>query len=127
MKDSFDKDLAGLVSQEEAAKAAYDQLMAAKAIERKTVQIGEMSVEIVNMKNDLTDSEQALIDDKKFLQDLEKNCATKTKEMEEIRKTRALELQAIAETIKILNDNDALELFKKTLPSASFLQVRETM
>ena len=29
---------------------------------------------------------------------------------------------AISDTIKILNDDDALELFKKTLPSASLLQ-----
>jgi hypothetical protein len=29
---------------------------------------------------------------------------------------------AIADTIKILNDDDALDLFKKTLPSSSFLQ-----
>merc|ERR1719191_377974 len=35
---------------------------------------------------------------------------------------------ALADTIKILNDDDALELFKKTLPSASssFLQLGVT-
>jgi len=38
-------------------------------------------------------------------------------------KTRADELVALADTIKILNDDDALELFKKTLPSA-FVQVQ---
>jgi len=40
-------------------------------------------------------------------------------------KTRAEELATIAETIEILNSDDALELFKKTLPSpsASFVQV----
>jgi chromosome segregation ATPase len=41
-------------------------------------------------------------------------------------KTRNEELSAIAETIKILNDDDALELFKKTLPApsaASLVQV----
>merc|ERR1719159_1135167 len=36
---------------------------------------------------------------------------------------RADELVAIGETIKILNDDDALDLFKKTLPSPSLLQV----
>merc|ERR1719478_194960 len=87
------------------------------AIERKTKIIGELSVEIVHMKNSLTDAEQALIEDKKFLADLEKNCGTKTKEWEERVKARAQELVAVADTIKILNDDDALELFKKTLPS----------
>merc|ERR1719335_321836 len=41
-------------------------------------------------------------------------------------KTRQEELLVIADTIKILNDDDALDLFKKTLPSASFLQVMVT-
>jgi len=43
---------------------------------------------------------------------------------EENVKYRTQELAALADTIKVLNDDDALELFKKTLPgSASFLQV----
>jgi septal ring factor EnvC (AmiA/AmiB activator) len=43
-------------------------------------------------------------------------------------KTRNEELLALAETIKLLNDDDALELFKKTLPapSASLMQVQVT-
>merc|ERR1719409_240811 len=40
---------------------------------------------------------------------------------------RSDEIVAIAETIKILNDDDALELFKKTLPSPSLLQTRVGM
>merc|ERR1719482_725876 len=57
---------------------------------------------------------------------MEKNCAAKEAEWEVIVKTRSEELLALAETIKILNDDDALELFKKTLPgaSASFVQVK---
>merc|ERR1719420_2003642 len=39
---------------------------------------------------------------------------------------RSEELVALADTIKILNDDDALELFKKTLPgSASFVQLED--
>jgi chromosome segregation ATPase len=43
-------------------------------------------------------------------------------------KTRGEELVALSETIKILNDDDSLELFKKTLPGASaiLLQVEVT-
>jgi hypothetical protein len=60
------------------------------------------------------------------LADLDKNCAARTAEWEVVVKTRADELAALAETIKILNDDDALDLFKKTLPSpsASFMQIR---
>merc|ERR1740130_1182573 len=36
-----------------------------------------------------------------------------------------MEAVALADTIKVLNDDDALELFKKTLPGASsFMQVQ---
>merc|ERR1719456_924368 len=92
-------------------------------IEEKLTRIGELGVEVVNMKEDLEDTKKALEEDKKFLADLKKNCATKEAEWEERCKTRADEILAIAETIKILNDDDALELFKKTLPSPSLLQV----
>merc|ERR1719226_169011 len=94
-------------------------------IEEKLTRIAELKVEIATMKNDLTDTEEGLIEDKKFLADLEKNCATKEKEWAEICKMRQLELVALADTIKILNDDDALELFKKTLPS-SFVQIQVT-
>merc|ERR1719217_1835510 len=50
-------------------------------------------------------------------------CAKKKKEWELRCKMQAEELLALADTIKILNDDDSLELFKKTLPSASLLQV----
>merc|ERR1711933_39950 len=92
-----------------------------KSIEVKTSRVGDLAVKIVEMKNDLSDTEESLIENKKFLADLEKNCATKTKEWEEIVKTRSEELVALADTIKILNDDDALELFKKTLPGAASL------
>merc|ERR1719163_2019661 len=91
------------------------------AVETKMARSGDLSVKIVQMKNDLGDTEEALIEDKAFLKDLEKTCATKTAEWEEIVKTRNEELLALADTIKVLNDDDALELFKKTLPSSSLL------
>jgi len=57
---------------------------------------------------------------------LDENCATKKKEWDAIQANRAEELVALADTIKVLNDDDALDLFKKTLPSASFMQVQRT-
>merc|ERR1719316_736808 len=135
MGDTMAKDIADLIAQEEAAKKAYDELMAAKqkevdsltkAIEEKTKRLGEVGIELVNLKEDLDDTSEMLMEDKKFLADLEKNCEAKAKEWELRCKTRQEELLAIADTIKILNDDDALELFKKTLPSASLLQVQVT-
>merc|ERR1719162_496138 len=88
--------------------------------------VGELAVEIVQMKNDLGDTAEALVEDKKFLADMEKTCATKTAEWDVIVKTRNEELLALADTIKVLNDDDVLELMKKTLPgaSASFVQLK---
>merc|ERR1719189_3499995 len=80
------------------------------------------------MKQDLSDTQDALAEDQQFLAELQKGCATKTAEWEERSKTRPAELVALADTIKVLNDDDALEIFKSTLPSssASLLQVRAT-
>jgi len=135
MSDTMKANLADATATEEASIAAFDQLVAAKnkeiealtaSIEDKTTAIGELGVQIVQMKEDLSDAEDGLMDDKKFLADLEKNCATKEKEWAEICKLRSEELLALADTIKMLNDDDALELFKKTLPgsSASFMQMQ---
>merc|ERR1719426_310256 len=76
------------------------------------------------MKEDVDDTTASFMEDQKFLADLDKNCAQKEKEWAERQKTRQEELLAIADTIKILNDDDALELFKKTLPSTSLLQLK---
>merc|ERR1719265_1995310 len=134
MHDEMSKDIADQDAAEKAAIAAYDELMAAKtrevnaltkALEEKMTRVGELAVEIVQMKNDAGDTAEALVEDKKFLADLEKNCATKTAEWDEIVKTRNEELLALADTIKVLNDDDALELFKKTLPgAASFVEFK---
>merc|ERR1719446_1574243 len=127
-------DTAEETATENAAIKAYEELMAAKtkevnsltkAIESKMTRVGELAVEITQMKNDLGDTAEALEEDKKFLADMKKNCATKEAEWETIVKTRNEELLALADTIKVLNDDDSLELFKKTLPgSASFMQVQ---
>merc|ERR1719171_2833171 len=92
------------------------------SIEKKTQRVGELDLSIVRMKQELTEEEAALVEDQKFLKDLDSDCATKSKEMELRVKTRSEELVAIHDTIKILNDDDALEMFKKTLPSSSFVQ-----
>jgi len=121
------KSLADITAEEQSSIQTYEELVKAKlkevealtsSVESKTEQIGELGVQIVQMKNDLSDTQAALEQDRKFQADLQKGCSTKTSEWEERSKTRADELVALGETIKVLNDDDALELFKKTLPSA---------
>merc|ERR1719377_94205 len=138
MLSTMSKSLSEAESQEADSVKTYEELMAAKSkevgaltksIESKTKRVGELAVEIVQMKQDLSDTQQALEEDKKFLRDMDKNCAAKTSEFEANMKMRGEELVALADTIKVLNDDDALELSKKTLPSASsssFVQVEES-
>merc|ERR1719321_1587918 len=133
MKDEMEKDLAETEEAEKNAQAEFEALVAAKekeidaasaAIESKMTRVAELGVELATSKNDLEDTKEALGEDKGFLADLGKTCETKKKEWAEYQKMQAMELTALAETIKILNDDDALELFKKTLPSASLLQMK---
>eukprot|EP00747_Dinoflagellata_sp_TGD_P160205 gnl/TRDRNA2_/TRDRNA2_177952_c3_seq7.p1 gnl/TRDRNA2_/TRDRNA2_177952_c3~~gnl/TRDRNA2_/TRDRNA2_177952_c3_seq7.p1 ORF type:complete len:651 (+),score=246.87 gnl/TRDRNA2_/TRDRNA2_177952_c3_seq7:251-1954(+) len=93
-------------------------------IEEKLVRTGELAVKITELKNELEDTQESLSEDEKMLNGLEEKCAAKKKEWAERQKLRQEELLAIADTIKILNDDDALELFKKTLPGSSLLQVK---
>jgi len=134
--EEMQKDLADAESQETTAVSDFEELVKAKSkeiealtksIEEKMERLGELGVGLAEMKNDGGDNANSLEDDKKFLADLKKNCGTKEGEYEQIKKSRAEELLALADTIKMLNDDDSLELFKKTLPSASsFMQVTST-
>merc|ERR1719305_155401 len=119
---------------EESAIAAFEELKAAKAkeitalqasIESKMTRVGDLAVKTAEMENDLEDTREDLAESKKFLADLDVNCENKKKEWAAYQKMQGEELLALAETIKVLNDDDALELFKKTLPGsgASLLQV----
>merc|ERR1719446_2032220 len=122
MGDEMKADLKDAVEKEEAAVAAYEELMAAKKKE-----VNALPKMIEEKLTRIGDTGESLEEDKKFLADLDKNCDEKQKLYEENVKYRTQELAALADTIKILNDDDALELFKKTLPGASsFVQVDVT-
>merc|ERR1719436_734144 len=120
------------------AAANHKELMAAKSkevetlqaqIEDKSARVGNLGVEIAEMGNDVEDTSEALAADEEFLKELDVGCKTKAADWEKVKKSRAEELLALAETIKVLNDDEALDLFKKTLPSAasaSFVQLQVT-
>jgi len=137
MLDEMHAGYADATKTEEEAISAHAQLMDAKtkqknlasqAIEAKLTKVAELGVSIAQMKNDLGDTSEALEADQQFSANLKEDCEKKAKEWEERSKLRAEELVALADTIKVLNDDDALELFKATLPSASasFMQVQVT-
>jgi len=128
IREDFQKSLDEVVGTEQDSVKVYEELMSAKtkqvdalgaAVEKKIARTGDLQVSIANMKNDLTESEAALVADQKLASEITSSCDSKAAEWQERLKTRGEELVAIHETIKILNDDDALELFKKTLPGAS--------
>jgi len=137
IKNEMTEDKKEIIHQEEEANHAFEERMDSKkkevgalkkVIENKLDRVGRLGVEIASMKGDLEDSSGSLEEDKAFLKNMEKNCKEKTAIHEQEKKMRAQEIVALADTIKILNDDDALELFKKTLPGTaeSFLQLQTT-
>jgi len=131
MKDTMNKDLDDVTGTEGQAITDYNALISAKAkeiaantkaIESKTARLGQTNVDIVNIEEGLDDTTKAMLADQKFLANLDNSCDTKKKEFEDRSQTRTQELVALADTIRLLNDDDSLELFKATLPSPSLLQ-----
>jgi hypothetical protein len=130
MKDDMEAELKEAIATEEKSIAGFTDLkaskekeieMATEAIETKMGRAGEVAVSVVQSQDALEDAQEEAADTTKFLATLEKDCATKTAEQGERDKLRAMEISAISEAIGILNDDDALDVFKKALPS-SFAQ-----
>merc|ERR1719224_298867 len=124
LKDEMDKDLNGAVGDEEAAAKGFEELAGAKkdeiaaageAIESKTVRSGDLAVSVTTTADDIEDTTAEMKDTEAFLANLSSQCALKKKEWAARQKMRAEEISAISEAIKVLNDDDALDLFKKTL------------
>merc|ERR1719199_1297580 len=139
MKDEMDKDLGGAVKDEEGAAKGFAAMKAAKmdeieaasaAIEAKTVRSGELAVSVTTTADDIEDTTKEMAETEAFLADLASSCATKKKEWAERSQMRSEEVAAISEAIKVLNDDDALDLFKKTLAlpqtSMGFLQKKSS-
>merc|ERR1719405_118839 len=127
MKDDMEAELKEAIADEDKSIAGFGELkaskekeieMATEAIESKTGRSGEVAVSIVQTKDSLSDTTDELADTEKMLGQLATECKTKEGEFAEKSKVRAEEVKAISEAISILNDDDALDVFKKARPSA---------
>jgi len=141
MLEEMEKSSGEADADEAKAAAAFGDLSASKnkeveiatgAIESKTVRSGELAVSTVQAQNALDDSEAELADAQKTLATLNVQCVERTREWQTRSKLRAEEVAAISEAIAILNDDDALDIFKKAVPQAApvgavgFLQAKHT-
>merc|ERR1719353_1406927 len=129
MKTEFESNLADMQADEKKAVTEFGGLKDAKTSEiaageemakEKTALLGKTKVALAEAKEDLEDTTSAMEADQAFLVDLKERCSVSDAEWEERSKTRALEIAAVGETIKILTDDDAHDLMGSTL---SFLQL----
>merc|ERR1719262_1254197 len=132
MRENFAENLKDMQGTESKAASEYAALKAAKTSEiaageklekEKTAQLGRTKVELSEAKEDLTDTENAMTADQAFLKDLKERCSVTDAEWEKRSAVRAKEIQAVSEAIGILTDDDAHDLFHKSL---SFLQLSST-
>jgi len=123
MLEEFKKSLGALQEQEEQAVKLFLELKAAKeseiasatkAIESKSETKGRLAVEIVQHKNAADTATKELGDAQAFLVNLKQSCADKQADWDARSKERADELAAIQEAVDVLNDDDALDIFKAT-------------
>merc|ERR1719487_1573920 len=132
MKTEFESNLADMQGDESKSVTEFGELKEAKTSEisageemakEKTALLGKTKVQLAEAKEDLEDTTSAMEADQAFLVDLKERCSVSDKEWEERSKTRSLDIAAVGETIKILTDEDAHDLFGSTL---SFLQLAST-
>ena len=106
---------------EEDRKANHAGLIAAKeeeiatltsTIQTKLTRQGNLAVEVESLKNHIAHTQRSLAADQELAAKLAGSCGSQSSEWEERRKSRA--------------EDDALELFKATLPSPSLMQVQRS-
>merc|ERR550514_1244524 len=137
MRANFKENLEKATKEEEDAIKAFDELVAGKSkeikaakaeIEEKKSRVSKQEQLKSDAEEDMEDTKAAIKKDEDFLIGLKRACDQRTKEFEAAEVQRQQEIKAVQETIGILNDDDALEVAKKTLPSsaaagASFVQL----
>merc|ERR1719265_3058422 len=141
MKDDMAKSLSEAVNAEEVAAAGFADLKAAKdqeielaaeAIESKEKKTGDLAVSIAQSTDAHGDTVDEQADAQTMLNTLVKTRDSKKLEFQARLKQRTDEIAAISEAIGILNDDDALDVFKKAVPAglvetssqSGFLQTR---
>merc|ERR1719353_1609492 len=136
MKTEFESNLADMQADEKKAVSEFAGLKEAKTSEisageemakEKTALLGKTKVQLAEAKEDLEDTTSAMEADQAFLVDLKERCSVSDKEWEERSKTRSLEIAAVGETIKILTDEDAHDLFASTMSFLQFSSTRRTL
>merc|ERR1719405_399928 len=122
MKEDFEVNLSEAQKSEAKAKAEYESLKAAKEDEidtgRKLIvdidaQIAETQEKFAQEAKQLEDTQEQLAMDEEFLKNLKEKCATMDADYDKRTKDRLTEIDAVTDTIKILNSDESFEAFDK--------------
>jgi len=128
MQDQFAEDLAEAQKADYTAEVGFQKLRAAKlgeiqvATEQKDAteqDLAELVNKVAQSKKDLEATEAAIVADEEFLDNMRKDCEHEKQEYKKRSEIRSQEIVAISETLKILAEDDARDLFSKSL---NFLQ-----
>lgn len=131
MHDEMSQDLAEARTTEKNAVAGFNAMKESKeqhlgllmtTIADKSKTSGELAVTISNDKDAVEDTNIELSNAQKYLASLTSQCAERRKFRDERAKMRNDEIVAIGEAVKILTEDDALDTFKKAVPSSALVQ-----
>jgi len=122
MKEDFEANLSEAQKAEAKAKAEYESLKAAKEDEiatgRKLIVSIDQSIADIQKKyaeaaKELENTEAQLGMDTEFLKNLKEKCSETDADFDKRVKDRLEELEAVADTINILNSDESFEMFDK--------------
>jgi hypothetical protein len=129
MKEGFETNLASSQEEEMRAQGEYEDVKKGKnaeiaagtaQIDTKTNELADSDEKNAMSKKLLGETEATLAADTEFLGKLKEQCVIFNEQMEERRKTRQLEIQAVSKAAAFLSSDDAQDLVSRTF---SFIQV----
>lgn len=135
IKDTMVKDFKDLQWEASSRQYAYTNLMRIKnqevelltaSIEKDTKAAADLALRLSEFKEELTELRKTISVNEDLLRTTVVDCNRKTADYEAAKAERVKELAAISDAIKILTDDDALDTFKKAIPSPAFLQMQMT-
>jgi len=130
LKDEMEADLSESQRREQDRASAFAELREAKTAqidngermaEQKEDELADAVNALAEAKEDLGQEEAKLSEDQQFLKNLKETCAEADKNFQERKNARLEEMKAVAETIQILQADEARDAMSGTY--GSFLQV----
>jgi hypothetical protein len=129
MKDEFERDLGNAQKEELQALILYNNLKTSKVAEiaaatkqkkAKHATLAELENKVAKSRKEKAALGKSRAADEAFLQNLRETCADEASQYESRVTVRSEEIRALGEAITILTEDDARDLFGKTM---SFLQI----